>query len=117
VTLWFHFAPMPVHLDPVNNAIRTEDASGANLILLPLGEFQLKADVEDGWHAPRYGIREKAPVAKFAGRVKLPVDLVMLLYPHQTKTDFKVVRAAGRTALENFKKALSPSTRPGSRAT
>jgi hypothetical protein len=113
LTLWFHFAPMPARLDRTNNAVRTENLSGANLILLPLGDFPLEATLEDGWYSPRYGVREKAPVAKFTGRVKLPADLVILLYPHQTKADVKVVRAAGRAALINFRKALSPAIRPG----
>lgn len=111
VTLSFHFAPMPVRFVEEHNAIRTDNPNGVNLILMPLRPFPLKAVREEGWYSPRYGIREQAPVAKFVGRVKLPVDLVVLLYPHQTTADFKVVEAAGQAALLNFKRALSPSNR------
>ncbi len=113
LTMWFHFAPMPVVLDAANNMIRTRAEEGPNLILLPLGEFPLTASLQDGWYSPAYGIKEQAPVAKFSGRVKLPADLVILLYPHQSQVDFNTVRAAGRAALVNMKKALAPSTRAG----
>lgn len=108
VSLWFHLGPMPIRMDRTNNAIRTEAERGANLIILPLGDFPLKLSVEDGWHSPRYGVREKSPVARFSASVKLPADLVVMLYPHQAEIDFKVVRAAGRSALINFKKVLAP---------
>ena len=39
--------------------------------------------------------------------MKLPVDLIVMLYPNRGEMDFKVIRAAGRTALLNFKKALT----------
>jgi hypothetical protein len=108
VSLWFHFGPMPIRVDRTNNAVRTEYEQGANLIILPLGDFPLKLSLEDGWHSPRYGVREKSPVVKFSASVKLPADLVVMLYPHQAEVDFKIVRAAGRSALINFKKVLAP---------
>jgi hypothetical protein len=113
VTLWFHFAPLPVRLDRANNAVRTEVMPGPNLILLPLGNFPLEGDITTGWYAPRYGIKRKAPVAKFSGRVKLPADLIILLYPFQEQVDFKTVRSAGRAALVNMKRTLTPSSRAG----
>ncbi|NDJ51539.1 MAG: hypothetical protein GYB68_00470 [Chloroflexi bacterium] len=108
ITLWFHFAPMKVRLDRTNNAIRTEEPTGPNLILLPMGDFPLIPEVEEGWYSPRYGVKEKAPVAKFSGRVTLPADFVVLLYPHDTKMDLKVVRTSGRKALLNLRKILTP---------
>lgn len=108
MSLWFHLGSMPIRMDRTNNAVRTESERGANLIILPLGDFPLKLSVEDGWHSPRYGVREKSPVARFSASVKLPADLVVMLYPHQAEVDFKIVRAAGRSALINFKKVLAP---------
>jgi hypothetical protein len=108
ISLWFHLGLMPIRMDRTNNAVRTESEHGANLIILPLGDFPLKLSVEDGWHSPRYGVRVKSPVARFSASVKLPADLVVMLYPHQAEVDFKVVRAAGRSALINFKKVLAP---------
>ena len=109
VTLWFHFALMPVRLDRTNNAIRTENTSGPNLTVLPLGDFPLRAEMEMGWVSPRYGIREEAPVAKFKGRVKLPADLVVLLYPHESPMNLATVRTAGRLALEKMRETLTLS--------
>ncbi|MBN1428612.1 MAG: alginate lyase family protein [Anaerolineae bacterium] len=112
VSLWFHFNAMPIRMDRTNNAVRTESEQGANLIVLPLGDFPLKLSLEDGWQSPRYGNKEKSPVARFSGNVKLPADLVLMLYPHQMEVDFKVVRAAGRSALISFKKVLTPLPAP-----
>jgi hypothetical protein len=41
------------------------------------------------------------------------MDIIFLMYPYQTDIDFKVIRAAGRNALSNFKKVLSPSSGTG----
>ncbi len=113
VTLWFHFASLLVRLDRTNNAIRTEASSGPNLIILPLGDFPLKAELGVGWYAPRYGVRKKAPVARFKGRVKLPADFVLLLYPHRARVDFDAVRNAGRAALVNMRQMLAPTRKSG----
>ncbi len=113
--LHFHFAPSTVQLDRQNNAILCEADADANLLLLPLGEFPLKARLDDGWFSPRYGVREPGPVAKFSGRVKLPCNLVLLIYPHQGHIpDVQTVRNVGRTALLNMRKTLSPHTRAAS---
>lgn len=107
VTLGFHFGDFSVRIDKPNDAFHTHDPSGANLIILPLGDFKLVPAVKDGVFSPRYGAKSTAPVARYTGRVKLPVDLIVMLYPNRGEMDFKVVRAAGRTALLNFKKALT----------
>jgi hypothetical protein len=108
VTQWFHFAPLPVRADRSTNAAIAEGAAG-KLLVLPLGDFPLTlTQQDDAWISPRFGVREHAPVAKFTGRVKLPADLVILLYPHQGTADIQTVRNAGRTALLNMRKALSP---------
>lgn len=110
VTLRFHFAPMPLRLDRSANTLRTDTPAEPNLILMPLGHFPLQAAIDTGWVAPRYGVREQAPVAKFTGRVKLPADLILLLYPHQGEANFDTVRAAGQSALRTMRAALRPAT-------
>ena len=107
VRLNFHFGEFAVEIDKPNDAFHTHDPLGANMIILPLGDFKLTPSIEDGLYAPRYGVRSKAPVACFSGRVTLPIDLIVMLYPNRGEIDFKVVRTAGRTALMNFKKALT----------
>ncbi len=113
VTLWFHFARLPVELDRASSALRAGDESGPGLILLPLGDFPLRARRGKAWLAPRYGVRQQAPVAKFTGRVKLPADLVLLLYPHRGQADLSTARAAGRAALAAMKETLAPILRAG----
>ncbi|MCC6905226.1 MAG: alginate lyase family protein [Anaerolineae bacterium] len=110
-SLWFHFAPeIAVRLDRTNNAIRAGEEAGKGLLILPLGEFALKASLEEGWYAPSYGIREPAPVARFSGPAKLPIDFILLLQPRQGEVDYKASRAEGRAALVRMRKALSTST-------
>jgi len=113
VTLWFHFAPLSARLDAAHNAVRTEEIDGPNLALLPLGRFPLQADLVSGWVSPRYGVRRQAPVAKFTGRVKLPADLVLLLYPQPGEVDLDAARAAGREALARKRQTLTPIYRGG----
>jgi hypothetical protein len=107
--LWFHFVQLRIHIDRLHNTVHTDASPGANLTLLPLGEFPLAAELGASWIAPRYGVRQKAPVAKFTGRVRLPADLVLMLYPHFGQIDVTAARLAGRTALMNMKQAFSPS--------
>ncbi len=104
---------LPVRLDRAGNAISAGGGSRPGLILLPLGDFALRAGLGKGWIAPRYGVRHEAPVAKFTGRVKLPADLVLLLYPHQGRADLATARAAGRAALAAMKQALTPTLTAG----
>jgi hypothetical protein len=110
VSLWFHFAPMPVQADTAINAIKTAVKGGPNLMLLPLGEFRLRAAVDAGFVSPRYGVKEAASIGKFAGRVKVPADLIVMVYPYQVDVELAAVRAAGRAALMDFKRALAPLT-------
>jgi len=110
VSLWFHFAPMPVQADTAINTIKTAVKGGPNLMLLPLGEFRLRAAVEEGFVSPRYGVKEAASIGKFAGRVKVPTDLIVMVYPYQADVELAAVRAAGRAALMDFKRALAPLT-------
>lgn len=112
ITARFHFAPHPVRLDRASNAVYCEFPD-ARLLLLPLGEFPLTVALDDAWIAPRYGVKQRAPVAKFTGRVKLPADLVLLLYPHQGNVDIANVRNLGRNALLNMRKVLSPRAARG----
>jgi Heparinase II/III-like protein len=107
IWLQFHFASGPLHIDRPNDAFYTGGMAGPNLILLPLGDFKLVPSVEEGLVSPRYGVQIAGPVARYSGKVKLPCDLIIMLYPNKGEMDFKVVRAAGRTALLNFKKALT----------
>ncbi len=113
LNLWFHLAPLPVRLERSSKIVISEAPTGANLVIMPVGNFPLQPVLVNGWHAPFYGVSVQSPVARFTGRVKLPVDLVVLLYPHDGTVDLNVVRATGRVALDNMRKALAPIIKPG----
>jgi hypothetical protein len=95
VDLWFQFAPLPLVMDEAENAVRTTLADGPNLLILPLGEFPLASSIGETWHAPRYGVRVRAPFAKFSGCVKIPTDLTVLLCPYQNEGDSSTARFIG----------------------
>jgi len=99
VALWFHFALLRVRIDAARNAIQTADPEGPNLLILPLEGFPLQATLEMGQYAPRYGISRIAPVAKFRGRVKLPAEWALVLYPFRADVDLGAVHEAGRAVL------------------
>lgn len=99
VVLRFHLAPLQVRLEAAHNAIRTANTDGPNLLILPLGDFPLRAALEMGQYAPRYGIGRIAPVAKFSGCVKLPAEWALVLHPFRADVDFEAAHKAGRAAL------------------
>jgi hypothetical protein len=95
IVLWFQFAPLPLALDEAENSVRTTLQEGPNLLILPLGAFPLKVSFGEGWHSPRYGVRVRAPFAKFSGCVKIPTNLTVLLYPYQNEGDSSTARSIG----------------------
>jgi hypothetical protein len=102
VDLWFQLAPLPLALDEAENSVRTTLEDGPNLLILPLGAFPLRASIGEGWHAPRYGVRVRAPFAKFGGRVKIPTDLTVLLYPYQGEGDSSTARSIGERIIRRL---------------
>jgi len=107
ITLYFHFAPMPVWIDAESNIIRTEAKRGANLTMAPLGRWPLHLTLSSGWASPRFGVRKRAPVAKFTGRVKLPAEFVLALFPHQGSADLDEIQRKGRAALIRLRKTAA----------
>lgn len=106
VTLWFHFAQVPVRLDRTNNAIRAGQESGIGLMIVPVDEFALQVSQESGYYSPAFGLQENAPVARYSGQTKLPAEFVLLLYPHQGEIDVKAARTAARAILVSMRKEL-----------
>jgi hypothetical protein len=110
VTLWFHLPPgLTLHEEERHDAFYAEAKSGKGLVIMPLGEFPLKAALTTGGYAPRYGVKVDGPVVQFTGQVKLPIDLVLLLSPHRKVADanLKGIRTEGRAALVGMKSRLS----------
>jgi hypothetical protein len=80
---------------------------------MPLGETSLTASLNSSWRANSDGKKTRIPLGELRGMIELPMDVIVLMYPFQTDIDFKVIRAAGRNALSNFRKVLAPSTGTG----
>jgi hypothetical protein len=108
VALHFHFAPLSgqatglhdhLRLDPVSQAVVYPATNGGSLIILPLQPFSLRATLLDGWVSLRYGVRTPAPLARFAGRVKLPARFTLVLFPHKGPVEIERIRQAGLRAL------------------
>lgn len=112
IAIHFHFAPMPVYLDGKAGIVRTEVKEGANLTIAPLGRWPLRATMSSGWFSPRYGMRSPVPVAKFAGRVKLPAEFVLVLFPHEKPVDLDEVQRKGRGALIQLRKTAASTGAP-----
>jgi hypothetical protein len=105
IAIYFHFAPMPVKVDSEHGIVQTAAKVGANLTIAPLGRWPLKAAIGKGWLSPRYGVRGRALVAKFTGRVKLPAEFVLALYPHEGPIDLNEIQRKGRAALIRLRRA------------
>ena len=110
LALRFHLAPLPVEMDTEEKVVQAGEKDGPYLAIFPLGAFPLDLSLEEGAYAPRYGITEQAPVARFAGRVRLPADLVVILYPCRTAVNLDAARISGVAALGDL---LAESSHPG----
>lgn len=105
VDLRYHLVPVELRLEQPAQVFFTK-ADGANLVITPLGRPLLEARLEQDWRASAGGAREQGPVARYSGMVKLPVELVTLLYPHGGAADLNVVRSAGRTSLQTLRQVI-----------
>ncbi len=107
IVLCFHFAPMPVRVDVEKGIVQTGAKEGANLTIAPLGRWPLKTTIGKGWRSPRYGVRERTLVAKFTGRVKLPAEFVLALFPHEGPAELDEIQRKGRAALIRLRRAAA----------
>lgn len=111
VSLRYQFAHAPVDVDKANEVLRSGSPSGPHLLIVPLGDFQLTPRLDTSSHNTVSVMQESETSVVYEGRVRLPADFVLMLYPSASAADLKTIKAAGRTALMNFKKALV-STQP-----
>jgi len=82
---YFHF---DVGIDlQIKNAVTVETTceQGANLILYALSPLSIRAELEEGWVSPSYGIKKKAQIAKYSCVTQLPTSMVFILYPYVGK--------------------------------
>ncbi len=112
ISLWFHLAPGAAHIDRPARSVVTDNEKSANLVIMPIGVVRLIPEIQEGWMAPVYGTRMKAPVARFYGESRLPVDMVTLIYPHQAvSTDLGILRSNARSSLARLEKQLADAGR------
>jgi uncharacterized heparinase superfamily protein len=62
--------------------VETRCPKGANLILQAQDGPPLNLELEQGWVSPSYGIRKRAPVARYSCTVELPRSVIFILYPY-----------------------------------
>ena len=74
--LYFHFAPMDLHVEGLE--IRTNTV-GANISLTPLNKDGLNLEIEGGWISPSYGRKVEAPIARYSKVGRAPTEFVTLI--------------------------------------
>jgi hypothetical protein len=62
--------------------IETLCPEGANLLLRAQNGPPMTLQLQDGWVSPTYGIKNKAPIARYSCSVELPVSVTFILYPY-----------------------------------
>jgi hypothetical protein len=83
-----HLSPCQVETDPLTNAVRTLNANGTNLLIVPLNEnldLQILEGSEDpfqGWVSYDYGTKEPAPAVIYSKEGALPATFNTVYYPY-----------------------------------
>ena len=92
--LLFHFVPMTVTLSSDDHLVAsTQNASEANLSLIPLNPAALQVEIRPGWVSPRYGIKEEAPVVCYSHTGPAPTTIRFCLCPSPLREGYEVERA------------------------
>lgn len=80
--IYFHFAPMEVIADKIDNlAVFTNYKNGMNLLIKPQPIKGLNLAIQEGWISYSYGTKQKAPVVKYSLTAEVPVSFTFLVYP------------------------------------
>lgn len=116
LTQHFQLPEGPVRLDRSNRAVITAFENRSNVVILPLGGSPLQPSLETTACAPMYGLRRSAQAARFSGLVRLPLDLTVLIYPHQNQSvDLNALRNTGRSVLLRMERETDQGGRVGLR--
>jgi hypothetical protein len=89
IDLCFQFAPIEVRVDAgLWTRARVDGGAGTGLLLRPWATAPLKVEVHEGeleprrgWVSPDYGVRQPAPLVRYATVAHLPLRVVTLLFP------------------------------------
>jgi uncharacterized heparinase superfamily protein len=108
--LWpYHFAPLRVQEAP-SQAIDARVSAGG-LLILPLEPESLELSLSEDWISPSYGVKQRAPLAKYTRRAILPATCTFVLYPYDAEhPPLDRARAAGGRALAQLDALLSDET-------
>ncbi|MEW6096846.1 MAG: alginate lyase family protein [bacterium] len=77
---YFHFVPTKIQAD--KKTIYTND-----IFLIPINPDLVNLEIEEGWIAESYGVKIKAPVAKYSTTSILPLCLGVIIYPNIPKIE------------------------------
>ncbi len=77
--LYFHFTPQEISHDEAL-VVKTIGQAEAGLAIVPLKRDDLTLDLLSGWVSYGYGVRIKAPIARYTKKTVLPTELVTMLY-------------------------------------
>jgi len=100
--VYFHLAPVEAELDPEGRFVVSTRADGANLAIMPLEAEGLGAEISTGWVSTRYGVREEAPVVKYAAVRGAPTSLRFALCAFPGAVDMSAAWARARRTDRRF---------------
>lgn len=106
----YHFDLLTVEQGPEQAAIaRAEDGTG--LLILSLEPNSLELTLSEDWISPSYGVKHRAPLAKYTRRAILPATCTFVLYPYQADhPPLDHARHVGQRALAQLDALLSDET-------
>jgi len=114
ISLRFHFAPMPVHVEKEHQVLNFSPNGGAGgVAVLSLEWADLKTSFKPGWYSPGYGVKDKSNVLTLSGRANLPFDLILAFVPYSGSPDYKTIHATSKNALMNMRRAFGSTGKTG----
>jgi hypothetical protein len=86
---YFHFAPETRLTQEETGTVLMQHVSGTGIAVVPVERTQITVDLlppgeapEAGWVAPQYGMKVRAPIARYRQSACLPMTLHTLLLPY-----------------------------------
>lgn len=76
--IFFHFPPIPLKLE--RKSLKTEFPDLPNIVITPESKEKFKAELEEGWVSPSYGIKRRAPYLCYSGKASVPFNFITNIY-------------------------------------
>ncbi|HDY87275.1 MAG TPA: alginate lyase family protein [bacterium] len=94
IDIYWHFTPGELSLNEDLNAVFTCFKDNNNLLIQSVNPTDIKLEIlsggsapSDGWIAPGYGVRLRAPIAKYSATTEIPCSFYTILFPFREKCD------------------------------